>query len=77
VLNQLSWDTWHVGRLSSEDIFVVSKKVGEREFLFGREVSTNGRRLLGITSTQVDFLYIGFFWWCKYASLFSRDLQLL
>jgi hypothetical protein len=34
VLNQLSRDTWHVGQLLSEDIFVVSKKVGEREFLF-------------------------------------------
>jgi hypothetical protein len=34
VLNQLSWDTWHVSQLLSKDIFVVPKKVGEREFLF-------------------------------------------
>jgi hypothetical protein len=61
VLSQLSWDTWHVGWLPSEDIFVVPKKVGEREFLFGQEVGADGRCLLRITSTQVIFLYVGFF----------------
>ena len=34
MLSQLSWDTWHIVWLPSEDIFVVPKKVGEREFLF-------------------------------------------
>ena len=33
----------------SEDIFVVPKKVGEREFLFCREVGADGCRLGGIT----------------------------
>jgi hypothetical protein len=65
VLSQLSWDTWHVGRLRSEDIFVVPKEVGEREFLFSREVGTDGSCLLRVTSTQVNFLYIGFFLWCE------------
>jgi hypothetical protein len=69
VLSQLSWDTWHVGRLPSEDIFVVPKKVGEREFLFCREVGTDGRHFGGITSTQVDLLHVGFFWWSKDARL--------
>ena len=64
MLSQLSWDTWHVGRLPSEDIFVVPKKVGEREFLFYREVSTDGCRFGGITGSQVDLLDVGFFWWC-------------
>ena len=41
VLSQLSWDTWHVGQLPSEDIFVVPKKIGEREFLFCREVGAD------------------------------------
>ena len=36
MLSQLSWDTWHVGRLPSEDIFVVPKKAGEHEFLFAK-----------------------------------------
>jgi hypothetical protein len=34
VLSQFSWDTWHVGRLPGEGIFVVPKKIGEHEFLF-------------------------------------------
>jgi hypothetical protein len=71
VLSQLSWDTWRVDRLPSEDIFVVSKKVGEREFLFSGEVTTYGRCLLRVTSTQVNFLYIGFFLWCKDARFLS------
>jgi hypothetical protein len=71
VLSQLSWDTWHVSQLLSEDIFVVPKKVGEREFLFGREVSTDGRCLLGITSTQVDFLHVVLFWRWKDARIFN------
>jgi hypothetical protein len=50
VLSKLSWDTWHVGRFPSEDIFVVSKEVGECEFLFYREVGTDGRCFGGITS---------------------------
>jgi hypothetical protein len=76
VLSQLSWDTWHVGRLPSEDIFVVLKKVGERKFLFSREVGTDGRYLLRVTSTQVNFLYINFFLWCKDARFLSWDLAL-
>ena len=72
MLSQLSWDTWHVGRLPSEDIFVVPKKVGERAFLFCREVSTDSGRLGGIASTQVDLLDVGFFWWRDDAGLFSR-----
>ena len=48
VLSQLSWDPWHVGWLPSEDIFVVPKKVGEREFLFCREVSADSRCLGGV-----------------------------
>ena len=42
MLSKLSWDTWHVGWLPSEDIFVVLKKVGEREFLFCRQVGADG-----------------------------------
>jgi hypothetical protein len=49
MLSQLFWDTWHVGRLPSEDIFIIPKKVGEREFLFCREVGTDGHHLGGIT----------------------------
>jgi hypothetical protein len=65
VLNQLSWDTRHVGRLPGEGIFVVPEKVGEREFLFFREVGTDGRCLGGITGAQVDLLDIYLFWWGK------------
>ena len=71
VLSQLSWDTWHVGRLPSEDIFIDPKKVDEREFLFSREVGADGCRFGGITGAQVDLLDIGFFWWCEDAGLFS------
>jgi hypothetical protein len=46
---QLSWDTWHVGLLPREDIFVVSKKVDEHEFLFFREMGTDGHHFRGIT----------------------------
>ena len=60
--------------LPSEDIFVVPKKVGEREFLFCREVGVDGCCLGGITSAQVDLLDVGFFWWCEDAGLFSRYL---
>ena len=74
VLSQLPWDTWHVGRLPSEDIFVVPKKVGELEFLFCREVGTDGCRLGGVTGAQVNLLDVGFFWWCKDAGPLSRDL---
>ena len=74
VLSQLSWDTWDVGRLPSEDIFIVPKNVGEREFLFCREVGADGRCLGGIASAQVDLLDVGFFWWCEDAWLFSRYL---
>jgi hypothetical protein len=49
VLSQLSRDTCHVGRVPSKDIFVVPEKVGECEFLFFREMGTDGRRLGGIT----------------------------
>ena len=34
----------------SEDIFVIPKKAGEHEFLFCREVGTDGCHLEGITS---------------------------
>ena len=74
VLSQLSRDTWHVGWLPSEDIFVVPKKVGEREFLFCREVGADGCRFVGITSAQVDLLDVGFLWWCEDAGFFSRYL---
>ena len=74
VLSQLSWDTWHVGRLPSEDIFVVPKKVGEREFLFCREVGADGCHFGRITGAQVDLLDVGFFWWCEDAGPFSRYL---
>jgi hypothetical protein len=65
-----SWDTWLVGRLPSEDIFVVLKKVGERKFLFCREMGTNGCYFGGITSTQVDLPHVSFF--CR-----SKDARLL
>ena len=74
MLSQLSWDTWHVGRLPSEDIFVVPKKVGEREFLFYREVDADGCLLGGIPGAQVNLLDVGFFWWCEDAGLFNRYL---
>ena len=50
------------------------KKVGEREFLFCREVGADGCYLGGIASAQVDLLDVGFFWWCEDARLFSRYL---
>jgi hypothetical protein len=74
VLSQLFQDIWHVGRLPSEDIFVISKKVGEREFLFCREVDIDGHRLGGITGAQVDLLDIDLFLWCKDARPLSWDL---
>jgi hypothetical protein len=74
VLSQLSWDTWQVDRLPSEDIFIVPKKVGEREFLFCREVGTDDHHFGGITSTQVDLLHIGFFWRSEDARLLGWDL---
>jgi hypothetical protein len=54
MLSQLSRDTWHVDRLSSEDIIVVPKKVGERKFLFLRKMSTDGRRLGEITRAEIN-----------------------
>jgi hypothetical protein len=74
MLSQLSWDTWHVGQFLSEDIFVVSEKVGERNFLFFREVDTDGCCLGGITSAQVDLLDICLLWWCKDDGPLSQDL---
>jgi hypothetical protein len=61
MLSQLFRDTWHVSRLPSEDIFVIPKKVGERKFLFCREVGTDSHILGGITGVQVDLLDVGFF----------------
>ena len=55
MLRQLSQDTWHVDRLSREDIFVVPKKVGECEFLFLGKVGTDKCRLGGIIGSQVNF----------------------
>lgn len=75
VLSQLPQNTWHVSRLPSEDI--VPKDVGERQFLFFREVSTNGRHLGGITSTQVDLFDICFLGWCQDASPLSQDFKVL
>jgi hypothetical protein len=74
MLSQLSWDTWHVSRFPSNDIFVVLKKVGEREYLFCQEVGTDGRRFGGITSTQVDLLHVSFFWRSEDARLLGLDL---
>jgi len=54
MLCQLSRDSWHVDWLPSEDIFVFSEKVGERQFLFLGEVGTDGGRLGGITSTKIN-----------------------
>jgi hypothetical protein len=71
VLSQLSRDTWHVGRLPSEDIFIVSEKVGEREFLFVGEVSADDRCLGGITSLQIDIFDICFFGWGEDMGLFA------
>jgi hypothetical protein len=39
VLSQLPEDSRHIGRTPCEDVSVVSKESGEREFLFGVEVS--------------------------------------
>jgi hypothetical protein len=72
VLSQLSRDTWHVGQFPSEDIFIVPEKIGEREFLCWRELSTDGRRLRGITSTQINLHDISFFWRNQDGWLFSR-----
>jgi hypothetical protein len=54
VLSQLSRDTWHVGRLPSEDIIVVPEKIGEHEFLFLRKMSTDGHCLGVITSAEIN-----------------------
>jgi hypothetical protein len=72
VHNQLSRDTWHVGRLPSEDVVVVPEKIGEREFLFLRKVSTDGRRLGGITSAEINLHDIRFLRQNKDGSFFSR-----
>jgi hypothetical protein len=53
---------------------IVPKKVGEREFLFCREVGTDGHRFGGITSTLVDLLHVGFFWRSENARLLGWDL---
>jgi hypothetical protein len=73
VLSQLSWDTWYVGWLPSEDIFIVPEKVGERKFLFCREVDTDSHHFGGITSTKVDLLHVGFFWRSENARLLGWD----
>jgi hypothetical protein len=39
VLSQLPGDTGHVGWAPCEDVSVVPEEAGEREFLFGVEVS--------------------------------------
>jgi hypothetical protein len=54
MLSQLSRDTWHVGWLPSEDIIFFPKKIGELEFLFLKKVSTDGHRLGGITSVEIN-----------------------
>jgi hypothetical protein len=74
VLSQLSLNTWHVGQIPSEDIFVVPEKVGEHEFLFFREVGTDGRCLGGITYAQINLLDINLFWWGKDVGPLCRDL---
>jgi hypothetical protein len=72
VLIQLSRDNWNVSWLPSEDIVVVPKKVGEREFLFLRKVSTDGRRLGGITSAEINLHNIRLLRQDKDGGLFSR-----
>jgi hypothetical protein len=39
VFSQLPGDSRHVGRTSCKNVSVVPEEVGEREFLFGVEVS--------------------------------------
>jgi hypothetical protein len=63
VLSQLSRDTWHIGRIPSEDIVVVPKKVSEREFLFLRKVSTDGHHLGGITRAEINLHNIRLLRW--------------
>jgi hypothetical protein len=41
VLSQLPGDTGQVGRTPCEDVSVVPKETGEREFLFGVEVGSD------------------------------------
>ena len=74
VLNQLSWDTWHVGRLPSEDIFVVLKKVGEREFYFAERRALMAAVFEGSPVPRSICLMSAFSWWCEDAGLFSRYL---
>jgi hypothetical protein len=71
VLGQLSWDTWHVGWLPSEDIFVVTKEVGEREFLFFRKMGTDHRCFGGIASAQLNGFDVCFFGWNEDARAFG------
>ena len=75
VLSQLSRDNWHVGRLPSEDIFVVPEKVGEREFLFFGEVGTDDSHLRGITSTQINLNGICLRGWGNDSRLLSQNLH--
>jgi hypothetical protein len=72
MLSQLSRDPWHVGQLPSEDIVVVLEKVGEREFLFLRKVSTDGHHLGGITSAEINLHSICLLRLDKDGGLFSR-----
>jgi hypothetical protein len=72
VFIQLSQDNWNAGRLPSEDIVVVSKNVGEYEFLFLRKVSTDGRHLGGITSVEINLHNIRLLRQDEDGGLFSR-----
>jgi hypothetical protein len=57
VLSQLPRDTGHVGRAPREDISVVPKETGEREFLFGVEVGPDDDFLGCIGLAEANLLY--------------------
>jgi hypothetical protein len=61
VLGQLSWDSWHVHRLSCEHISIVLQELDKRAFLFVIEAGTDDRGLVLIRESEVDSF--SFFSW--------------
>jgi hypothetical protein len=56
VLSQLPADSRHIGRTPCEDVVVVPKEVGEREFLFGVEVGPDDDFLGCVWQAEANFL---------------------
>jgi hypothetical protein len=59
VLDQFSWDSWHIRRLPCEYVSVILQKLDERAFLFVIQAGTDDSRFAFVGEPQIDSL--GFF----------------